>query len=220
MNAVLPFIKQLKANNNKDWFDANKSKYLKAKEEFEVLVESLVKDISKLDKHISPEMKAKDCTFRIYKDVRFSKDKAPYKTNMGASFNPGGKKSVIPGYYLHIEPGASFIAGGVYMPMPDALAAIRQEIDYNSEVFLKLFKAASFKTYFNGLDEIDSLKTAPKGYDKEHPMMAYLKHKHFIVSHALSDKQVTAPNFASEVAKACKAMLPFISFLREATVKE
>ncbi len=220
MNAVLPFIKQLKANNNKDWFDANKPKYLKAKEEFDVLVESLIKDLSKLDKHISADMKAKDCTFRIYKDVRFSKDKVPYKTNMGASFNPGGKKSVIPGYYLHIEPDASFIAGGVYMPMPDALAAIRQEIDYNSDAFLKLFKTASFKTYFKGLDEIDSLKTAPKGYDKEHPMMEYLKHKHFIVSHALTDKQITAPNFANEIGKACKAMLPFISFLREATTKE
>jgi uncharacterized protein (TIGR02453 family) len=216
MTLTLQFLKHIKTNNNKEWFDANKHKYLQAKEEHEVLVEKIVKEIAKFDKAISPDMKAKECTFRIYKDVRFSKDKTPYKTNFGASFNPGGKKSTTPGYYLHLEPGGSFIAGGYYMPEAEHLSAIRQEIDYNSKDFLKILNAASFKTYYKGLDEMDTLKTAPKGYEKDHPMLKFLKQKHFIVSHALTDKQAASPDLTKEVAKACKAMQPFIDFLRNA----
>ncbi|MDI9342231.1 MAG: DUF2461 domain-containing protein [Sediminibacterium sp.] len=220
MNTVLSFLKQLKQNNSKEWFDANKDKYLTAKDTFETMVEKLIKDLARTDKQIDPNLKVKDCVFRIYKDVRFSKDKTPYKTNMGASFNPGGKKSPTPGYYVHLEPGASFVAGGVWMPAPDALAAIRQEIDYNGAQLTKIMKAATFKTYFKGLDEIDVLKTAPKGFEKDHPMMDLLKHKHFIVSHPLSDKQVTGKDLETEVIKICKAMLPFIQFLRTAMDKE
>lgn len=220
MNTVLSFLKQLKQNNSKEWFDANKDKYLTAKDTFETMVEKLIKDLARTDKQIDPNLKVKDCVFRIYKDVRFSKDKTPYKTNMGASFNPGGKKSPTPGYYVHLEPGASFVAGGVWMPAPDALAAIRQEIDYNGAMLTKIMKATTFKTYFNGLDEIDVLKTAPKGFEKDHPLMDLLKHKHFIVSHPLSDKQVTGKDLETEVIKICKAMLPFIQFLRTAMDKE
>lgn len=161
-------------------------------------------------------MKGKDCTFRIYKDVRFSKDKTPYKVNMGASINPGGKKSMEAGYYIHIEPGNSFLAGGVWMPEPQQLNAIRQEIDYNPEPLLKVLKSASFKKYFNGLDEDGKLSTAPKGYDKNHPHIDLLKNRHFIVSHALNDKQVTGKNFVATVAAGFKAMHPLMEYLREA----
>ncbi len=219
MTSVLTFLRQLKANNTKDWFESKKPIYLNAKADFEGLVEELIKDLAKVDKQIQPDLKVKDCVFRIYKDVRFSKDKTPYKTNMGASFNPGGKKSPIPGYYLHLEPGGSFIAGGVWMPEPIALAAIRQEIDYNGAALTKLMKASTFKAYFKGLDEIEKLKTAPKGFDKEHPLMDLLKHKHFIVSHPLSDKQVSDAHLKTEVVKACKAMHPFLLFLRTAMDK-
>lgn len=217
MTSAFQFLKNLKSNNNKEWFDANKHKYLQAKEEHEAIVEKVIKEIIKFDKAVSPDLKAKDCTFRIYKDVRFSKDKTPYKTNLGASFNPGGKKSTTPGYYLHLEPGQCFIAGGYYMPEAEHLAAIRQEIDYNSTEFLKILKSASFKAYFKDMDdELGALKTAPKGYDKDHPMLKYLKQKHFIVSRPLSDKVATSPELVKEVAKACKAMYPFIVFLRNA----
>ena len=138
MEKTIAFLKRLKMNNNKEWFDSNKNQYLEAKDEFEKLVDNLIQGTNKFDKKISSDLKAKNCTFRIYKDVRFSKDKSPYKTNFGASINPGGKKALFVGYYLHVEQGNSFLAGGVYMPEPPVLQAIRQEIDYNIEPLLKV----------------------------------------------------------------------------------
>ncbi len=219
MQKTLHFLKTLKSNNNRDWFEAKKPQYLEAKEEFELFVDKLIKGVNKFDKKVSTDLKAKDCVFRIYKDVRFSKDKSPYKTNMGASINPGGKKSLTAGYYFHLEPGASFLAGGVYMPMPDVLQAIRQEIDYNAEPLLKILKSASFKKHFKGLDEEDKLKNPPKGFDKEHPLVELLKNKHFIVSHPISDKELLEKNVEVKIIEGLKAMHPFLEYLREATVK-
>lgn len=219
MQKTVAFLKALKNNNNKDWFNANKQQYLEAKEEFEQLADKIIKGLVKNDKKISPELRGKDCTFRIYKDVRFSKDKTPYKTNMGANINPGGRKSMEAGYYLHVEPGAAFLAGGVYMPEPDKLAAIRQEIDYNPKPLLKILNSASFKKYFNGLDEDDKLKTAPKGFEKDHPNLELLKNRHFIVSHAISDKQLLGKELDKLVLAGFKAMQPLIEYLREATAK-
>lgn len=217
MQKTLSFLKTLKSNNNREWFEKNKERYLEAKEEHEQFLDKIIKGILKFDKKISADLKAKDCVFRIYKDIRFSKDKTPYKTNFGASINPGGRKSLVAGYYLHIEPGNSFIAGGVWMPEPALLNAIRQEIDYNPDNFFKVLKSASFKKYFKGLDEEDKLKSAPKGFDKDHPHIEILKNKHFIVSHPLSDKQVNDKSAETLILSGFKAMYPFLEFLREAT---
>lgn len=217
MQTTLDFLKKLKNNNNKDWFEKNKALYLEAKEEFENFVTELIPGIHQFDKQISRELKAKDCTFRIYKDVRFSKDKTPYKTNMGAVFNPGGKKTAIAGYYLHLEPGNSFFGGGVYMPEADKLQAIRQEIDYHPKEFLKILNAPSFKKYFKGLDEEDKLKNPPKGFDKEHLLVEILKNKHFIVSHAISDKQLLDKKNIALILDGFKAMHPVMLFLRRAS---
>lgn len=218
MKNIFTFLKNIKSNNNKDWFDKNKEHYLEAKVEYEVFIDGIIKGLGKFDKKISTDMKGKDCVFRIYKDVRFSKDKTPYKTNFGASINPGGKKSLVAGYYLHIEPGASFLAGGVYMPQPEMLAAIRQEIDYNPEPFLKILESATFKKYLKGLDEDDKLKTAPKGFEKDHPHIDILKNKHFIVSHHISDKELSTPKAQDAIISGFKAMHPFLEYLREAVV--
>lgn len=217
MEKTIAFLKRLKMNNDKEWFDSNKNQYLEAKDEFEKLVDNLIQGTNKFDKKISSDLKAKNCTFRIYKDVRFSKDKSPYKTNFGASINPGGKKALFVGYYLHVEPGNSFLAGGVYMPEPPVLQAIRQEIDYNVEPLLKVFKSASFKKYFKGFDEDDKLKTAPKGFEKDHPHIEILKNKHFVVSCKLSDKEMLDKNFERQVLSGFKAMQPLLEYLREAT---
>ena len=217
MKNSFTFLKKIKSNNNKDWFDKNKEHYLEAKAEYEVLIDSIIQGIAKFDKKISTDMKGKDCVFRIYKDVRFSKDKTPYKTNFGASINPGGKKSLVAGYYLHVEPGASFLAGGVYMPQPEMLSAIRQEIDYNPDPFLKILKSASFKKYFKGLDEDDKLKTAPKGFEKDHPLIDILKNRHFIVSYHISDKELMGSTAQNSIISGFKAMHPFLEYLREAT---
>ncbi len=211
MQTVLKFLKQLSTNNNKDWFEANKALYLQAKQEFEEHVDKIIIGIAKFDKKIQPSLTAKQCVFRIYKDVRFSKDKSPYKTNMGASINPGGKKSLIAGYYLHCEPGKSFLAGGVYMPTPELLQAIRQEIDYHPKPISKILSSPSFKKYFNGIDGDDKLKTSPKGYESNHPQIELLKNRHFTVSHELNDKQINDIKF---INSGFKAMMPFLEYLR------
>ncbi|MES2132984.1 MAG: DUF2461 domain-containing protein [Bacteroidota bacterium] len=213
METTLKFLKQLAKNNRKEWFDENRKTYETSKAEFEAIVKSVIDKSIVFDKLLIG-LEAKKCLFRINKDVRFSKDKSPYKLNMGASINPGGKKSMIAGYYIHIEPGKSFLAGGTWQPMPEVLAAIRQEIDYNSKEFRKILAAKDFKTYFGGLSEEDKLKTAPKGYEKTHPDLDLLQHKSFIVVHDITDAQVMDKNFPTYVAKVFKAMLPLNSFLR------
>ena len=213
METSLKFLKQLSKNNTKEWFDLNRKTYEICKIEFETVVKSVI-DKSILFDNALLNLEAKKCMFRINKDVRFSKDKSPYKINMGASINPGGKKSMIPGYYIHIEPNKSFLAGGCYQPMPEMLAAIRQEIDYNSNEFKKIISAKDFKTYFKDLSQDDKLKTAPKGYDKNHPEISLLQHKHFIVMHPLTDEEILNKNFPIYASKVFKAMLPLNLFLR------
>ena len=216
METTLDFLKKLKNNNNREWFDSNKTEYLASKEIFEEFVSELIKGINKFDKKVSLDLKPKDCTFRIYKDVRFSKDKTPYKNNMSASINPGGKKSNIPGYYFHLEPDACFLAGGVYMPMPDVLKAIRQEIDYNPLPLINILKSASFKKEFNGLDEEDKLKNPPKGFNKDHAHSEILKNKHFIVSRKFENKVILKKEGLSKTLDSFKAMYPFLDYLRKA----
>ncbi len=216
METTLHFLKKLKINNNREWFDSNKSEYLASKEIFEEFVSELIKGINKFDKKVSLDLKPKDCTFRIYKDVRFSKDKTPYKNNMSASINPGGKKSNIPGYYFHLEPDGCFLAGGVYMPMPDVLKAIRQEIDYNPLPLINVLKSASFKKEFNGLDEEDKLKNPPKGFNKDHAHSEILKNKHFIVSRKFENKVILIKEGLSKTLDSFKAMYPFLDYLRKA----
>lgn len=213
MQSTLQFLKKLAQHNAKEWFDDNRKQYEASKADMEALVKSIINKCAKFDPALAG-LEAKKCMFRINRDVRFSKDKAPYKTNMGASICPGGKNSAIPGYYVHVEPGKSFLAGGCYMPTPEVLAAIREEIDYNGAGFKKILNAKEFKTYFKGLSEEEKVKTAPKGYDKDHPDIELLKHKHFIVVHNLKDSQVTDPAFDAYAAKVFKAMLPFDLFLR------
>ncbi|HMU70337.1 MAG TPA: DUF2461 domain-containing protein, partial [Chitinophagales bacterium] len=160
---------------------------------------------------------AKKAVFRIYRDVRFSKDKNPYKTNFGASLGMGPKSGLSAGYYLQIQPGnASFAAAGAYMPELPVLAAMRQEIDYNLKDFEKILKAASFKKYYEGLDEIEVLKTTPKGYSPDNQALPYLRHKSYVVSRAFSDKEVTDPSFLKEVVNTLKSAHPLVQFLNKA----
>lgn len=215
METTLKFLKQLAKNNQKEWFDANRKTYEACKTEFESVVKSVIEKCSAFDKELSG-LEAKKCMFRINRDVRFSKDKSPYKSNMGASINPGGKKEMGAGYYIHIEPGKSFLAGGCYMPEAPALAKIRQEIDYHTADFKKILSAKDFKTYFKDLSQDDKLKTAPKGYPKDHPDLTLLQHKHFIAEISLKDSEVLDKNFPAYASKVFKAMYPLNLFLRKA----
>lgn len=212
--AVLPFLKKLQKNNNKPWFDENRALYVSAKSEFETLVGSLITSFSKIDPAIG-HLEPKNCIFRINRDVRFSKDKSPYKNNFGAFINAGGKKSPLAGYYLHIEPGASFVGGGLYMPMPDMLAKVRQEIDYDLPEFKKIISAAAFKKQYGELyrgDDI-SLTRVPKGYDPSNPAAEFLKLKSFIVMRPLSDEEAQSKDLEKTCVAAFKALKPLVDFI-------
>lgn len=222
---IFKFLKALAKNNNparpgggREWFEKNKGEYLIAKEHFESFISALLQDIIKFDPSLAG-LDPKKLIFRIYRDVRFSKDKSPYKTNMGATFSAGGKLMTKPGYYLHIEPGnKSFVAGGLYMPAPEHIAKVRQEIDYNGKALEGIFKSKGFKKYYAGFDVFDQLKKAPKGYAPDHPYIEWIKMKSFIVTHYFKDADVLGKNFKKEVGSALKAMKPFNDFLADAIV--
>ncbi|MGZ3862343.1 MAG: DUF2461 domain-containing protein [Bacteroidia bacterium] len=213
MKKANDFLKKLKKNNNKEWFDKNRTVYEEAKAEFSEIVQDVLNRVAKFDKSMAG-MEAKKTLFRINRDIRFSKNKDPYKTNFGSNMSPGGKKSLLAGYYLHMEPGKCFLAGGCYMPEPAQLAAIRQEIDYDFKNFKKILEQKDFKKYFGGLSDEEKLVNPPKGYDKENPAVEYIKYKHFIAYHEVPDKIVMSPKFPQYAADVFKAMYPFIVFLR------
>lgn len=213
---ILKFLKDLNKNNDRDWFEKNKQRYLDSKQAFEDVVTALLKEMQKFDEGLG-NLEAKKLIFRIYRDVRFSKDKRPYKTNMGAGFSPNGKLVQEPGYYLHLEPGnKSFVAGGIYMPDATNLSKIRQEIDYNGDKVEKIVNQKKFKSLFDGFDEFDKLKTAPKGYPKDHPHLAWLQLKSFIVSRSFTDKEVADKSFIKIANETFKAIKPLNDFIKEA----
>ncbi len=209
---LIPFLKKLKTNNSKEWFDKNRSDYDAVREELIELVADVIKKLSKTDPAIE-STDARKTLFRINRDIRFSKIKIPYKTNMGASISDGGKKSPKAGYYLHLEPGNCFIAGGIWMPEPENLKKIRQEIDYNGKELQKIIKSKEFKTFFGDLSEEDKLTRVPKDFNPEHPLAEYLKLKSFIVVHAFDDKMVSDPKLADYCAKVFKGIYPLNKFL-------
>jgi len=214
-SSTVSFLKELKRNNNKTWFDNHKAKFLSAKNDFENFVQEIIKVISAFDNDIK-DLQAKNCTFRINRDIRFSKDKTPYKTNMGASFNRGGKKSIFGGYYFHLEPGRkSFVGGGLWMPDPIALKKLRQEIDYCFPEFQKIISNPSFKKQYNNLEmnEGQMLVNVPKGYDKENPAASFLKLKSFVATKNISDTLLTNSGLLKETAKAFEALMPLVKFM-------
>jgi len=212
--STLTYIKKLAKNNNKQWFDANRNQFEDAKSDFEKLVEKIIETFGETDTDIAP-LKAKDCIFRQYRDVRFSKDKTPYKVHMGASFDRGGKKSGFAGYYLHLEPGnKSMIGGGIWMPEATALKKVRQEIDYSHDEFFKIIIAPSFKKIYGDLEKGEySLSREPKGYEKDNPAIEYLKLKSFVATHIVTDEEVVTEKYFKEIIAGFTALMPFIKFI-------
>lgn len=212
---LIPFLKKLKNNNNKEWFDKNRAEYQLLREELIELIAAIVNKFGKIDTAIE-STDARKAIFRINRDIRFSKDKAPYKNNMGGYMAEGGKKSSKAGYYLHIEPGNCFLAGGVWMPEPEPLKKVRQEIDYNGKGFLKIIKAKEFQTLFGGLSEDDKLQRVPKDFEADSAYAEYLKLKSFVVVHGFDDKLLSDPKFPDYCTKVFKGMLPLNKFLNVA----
>ncbi len=216
--STLQFLKQLARNNNKEWFDVNRKQYETAKADFASFIQNVIDEFCKTDASLAA-LTAKECMFRINRDIRFSKDKSPYKINFGASINTGGKKSFKAGYYIHIQPGESFVGGGLYDPFPDVLQKVRQEIDYNFDEFKKIVNHKKFKAvYAKGLsmDNEMRLTRPPKGYDENNPAIDFLKLKSVIAIAPLTDDQLTDKKFASTITKSFDALYPLISFINKA----
>ena len=211
---ILKFLTDLSKNNNREWFESNKSRFLESKAIFEEIVQQFIDEIGKFDPGIA-SLEPKKCIFRIYRDVRFSKDKSPYKLNFGASMAEGGRKTANPGYYIHFKPKECFFGGGLYHPEAEDLKKVRQEIDYNASDFVKMVENKKFKDMFGDIWG-EKLKRAPKGYEEEHPQIDYLKLKDFVLLHQVKDEVIKKGDFVREGVKSYKMIKPFNDFLKSA----
>jgi len=210
--STLEFIAALQQHNNREWFQKNKELYENARADFSLFLDSWLKEAATFEPVVANQT-AKDLMFRLYRDVRFSANKNPYKDHFGAYLADGGKKSINPGYYLHISPhNQSFIAAGLWMPPAAPLKAVRQEIDYNLNAFESILKVPAFENFYGKVTG-EKLKTNPKGYTSENPAIAYLRHKSWMVSHALPDAVVTSETLLRECLQAIKLAQSFIDFL-------
>jgi uncharacterized protein (TIGR02453 family) len=214
-NNTLDFLKKLSRNNNREWFEKNKSRYLEIKDDFELFVTDVLQEMTRFDESLVG-LNPKKLTFRIYRDIRFSKDKTPYKTNVSAGISPGGKGMGVPGYYFQVEPGnKSMVAVGMYQPSPENLAKIRQEIDYNGDQLVKTLGEKKFKKIFGALWNEDKLKTMPKGYAAEHPHSELLKLKSFMVLRSFTDSEVNAKRFKKDLLDAMETGKSLNDFLTD-----
>tara|TARA_R110002074_G_scaffold303265_3_gene474442 strand:+ start:220 stop:903 length:684 start_codon:yes stop_codon:yes gene_type:complete len=211
---LLTFLTELSANNSKEWMDENRTWYVHERASFLKLVAEILAALSKVEPRFA-ELRPKDCMFRQNRDIRFSANKAPYKTNMAAYFSIGGKKAEGPGYYLHIQPGASMVGGGVWMPPAPILKKIRQEIDYSGQELAQILLAGEIKDTFGEMQG-EKLKTSPKGFEKDHPYIEYLRHKSFVLSQPIADTDIRSGAFVAIALEAYEKMKPFHSFLSRA----
>ena len=215
--STLKFLKDLKKKNDRSWFEAHRSDYEAAKLDFENFIQAVLDRHSKTDEDLK-DLTAKKCTFRINRDIRFSKDKSPYKSNMGASMNRGGKKSMYGGYYFHCEPGKSFVGGGLWMPMPPEMKKVRQEIDYCYDEFNQLLTSKKFKSVYKELYTGDDVKLSkvPQGFEKDNPAAEYLKLKSWLAMKELSDEELVSKDLLKKTLVAFEALQPVIKFLNRA----
>lgn len=205
--ATLDFLIKLKNNNNRDWFTENKKEFQQLEKDFKSFAQEIVTDLSKTDSIDKVQM------FRIYRDVRFSKDKSPYKTNFGVAL--GRTKPMLRGgYYLHIEPGGSFVGGGFWEPNAEDLNRIRKEFETDDTEMRAIVSDKNFIKTFGNL-EGEELKTAPKGFDKEHKAIDLIRKKQYLISRKFTDKEVMDKNFKAEVLNTFLAMRPFFDYMSE-----
>ena len=214
--STFQFLKDVALNNHREWFLPNKGRYEEARENVIDFTDQVLTGLRKIDPLITDDVKAKNCVLRIYRDIRFSKDKTPYKTNFGIGISPTAKNFKGPGYYIHLEPDSCFVTGGSWMPESETLKAIRQEIDYNGADFHAIIDAPVFRQFFPELDQEDMLKTSPKGYAADHPDIKYLKLKSFTASSRLKATELTGPDSVKNVLDRLEAVYPFMEFLRNA----
>lgn len=210
--STLDFLKKLAKNNNKPWLDKNKDLFTEAKTDFENLITELIFGLAKVNPALTG-VDPKKCIFRIYRDVRFSKNKEPYKTNFGASIGALGKDLGRPLFYIHVQPGnESFIAGGLYMPETKILRAVRESILEDSKILKKIVQDKKFVKEFGGLSDM-KLKTSPKGFSKDHPDLSWIQYTSYIVERKVSDTDLCSKNFVKDTIESYKILQPFLKYL-------
>ena len=214
---TLLFLEDLKANNNRDWFLANKKRYESYKEDYHQLIRDLLEIMKPQDASLTM-LEVKNCTFRVNRDIRFSKDKSPYKTHMGIWLRSGSLHSEAPGYYVHIEKDASFVGGGLYCPMPEQIQKIRKEINFFYDDLQAIVNDDSFKSTYGNLnrEENSTLKNPPKGYEKDHPAIEYLKLKSYTATQKISNSDLTKNDFAQVISQKLLALKPLNEFINRA----
>ncbi|MCF6367003.1 MAG: DUF2461 domain-containing protein [Bacteroidales bacterium] len=213
MQTILNFLTQLKANNNREWFQENKTLYEDAKSTFEEFVNVLILKIKEFDSFIDVNS-AKECIFRIYRDVRFSKNKEPYKPNFGAYISKGGRKSEFAGYYIHTEPNASFAGGGIYCPQATVLRTVREDIFDNPNTVKEIIHDKSFNKTFPKMYG-EKLKTAPRGFPKDFSDIDLLNYKSYTVIKELTNKELLSNNFFNHLISIFKTQKPFNDYLNK-----
>jgi len=210
--SIFDFLKKLKKNNDRDWFNANKDQYLAEHEKIILFADALLIEMNKHDRIETAT--GKKSLHRIYRDTRFSSDKTPYKTNWSGSFSRATAK-LRGGYYFHLEPGNTFVGGGFWSPNPEDLKRLREDIAVNGDELRKILNSKKFKDNFGTLDG-EALKTAPKGFDKEHKHLDLLKMKQFLIGKSFTDAEVFAPNFYLKMCAGFKEMRPFFNYMSDA----
>ncbi|UFH53427.1 DUF2461 domain-containing protein [Spirosoma sp. KNUC1025] len=209
--STLEFMRELVQNNNREWFHANRPRYDSAKAELCAVTERVLTGLSPFEPLANTSVK--DCIFRINRDIRFSKGKAPYKSNLAFAIGPGGRQSGRIDYYVHIQPdNQSFLGAGMWQPTPANLAKFRQEIDYNVQELKDIIEAEAFKAYFPEAHG-EMLKSMPKGYPADHPEIDLLRRKELFFMHRYTDKDVLKPNFAEELVRGCLIIKPYCDLL-------
>ena len=212
MTELFDFLKELKNNNNREWFKEHKKQYDKLHAGFVENVQELIERIASFDPEIAG-LDAKNCIYRIYRDIRFSQDKTPYKTHFGAYMTGiGGRTGVYAGYYVHLEPDNSFLSGGAWCPPPALLKKLRQDIYDNMDEFLKITNNKEFKKTYPEF-EGEQLKRMPAGYPVDSPYADILKHKDFVVSSKKPDAFFSTKNWEDQVIEDLKKLRPFNQFL-------
>ena len=216
-SSTLKFLKDLSKNNDRSWFESHRKQYDDAKTDFEDFIQSVIDRHSKKDEDLKEQI-AKQCIFRINRDIRFSKDKSPYKTNMGASMSRGGKKSTYAGYYFHLEPGKSFIGGGLWMPEPDKMKKVRQEIDYCFDEFKQITGSRKFKATYGELYTGEGIKLSkvPQGFEKHNPAAEWLKLKSWLAMKNITDADLASKDLLKKTTEAFDTLQPMIKFLNRA----
>ncbi|MBW4581440.1 MAG: DUF2461 domain-containing protein [Tildeniella nuda ZEHNDER 1965/U140] len=211
LKPVLDFLIQLQDNNDRAWFEQHRASYENAKTQFEQLVDEVIAEFRAIED--LGNITAKDCVMRIYRDVRFSKDKSPYRTHFAASIAAGGKKSSRMPYYLHLAPqNQSFLAGGLYMPTAAQLTRFRKTIDHDAKPFKALLNHKTFKQWFGELSG-EKLKTAPQGYARDHKEIELLRLKQVIATHPVSDEAVLAATFPAQMIEIFSGLKPLLDYL-------